>query len=163
MLDISIKDLHRKQIEKKNIEYEHFNKILKQCCEHIKIVSNRSDDTSCFFQLPTFVFGIPLYDFEKCSRFIIYNLKKEGLMVTYFVPNTLYISWDIQYTSKNVPPPQLMPPMQQQNRQQQYAQPRFNNMHPNSTIPKIPDKPQQNYNTINDYKPSGNFLGNNSY
>lgn len=167
MLDISINELHKKQIDNKNTELENFGKILKQCCEHIKITANSSDATSCFFQLPTFVFGIPLYDFDKCARFIIHNLKNEGFMIMFIKPNTLYISWDIRFTSKknmNILPPPPPPPinMMQQRQLQMPTQMNYNkHIEYNNSPSYVEHQPQykNEYNKVDDYKPSGNFLG----
>ena len=168
MLNISINELHKRQIEKKNMELEHFGQILKLCCEHIKITAN-SDATSCFFQLPTFVFGIPLYDFERCANYIIHNLKTEGFMIVFIKPNTLYISWDIRFTSRDSFVPVSQPlslPMNVHTNSQLPS----NNINQNQYYPSnirqiennnINNKSVKNYNKIDDYKPSGNFIGSN--
>lgn len=95
---ISIANLHQKQLTRQNNQLRVFDQILDKCYKRINLVADKSNEISCFFLLPEFVFGIPLYDAKSCAKYIIKNLIKEGFMVVYTHPNLLYISWDIKYT-----------------------------------------------------------------
>ncbi len=140
MSKISISELHQKQIEKKNNEIKIFDNILNKCYNRIKLVSERSHESSCFFQSPEFIFGIPMYDSYKCSKYLIKNLISEGFMVIYTHPNLFYISWDINLTKS----PQKI------NNNNNNNNNNFNNLKSNQI--------KNNYKQICDYKPTGNFL-----
>lgn len=129
MAEICISDLHKKQIDRKNNEQKIFDLILSKCYNRIKLVAYRSGDSSCFFQLPEFVFGIPIYNAISCAKFIIKNLINKGFIVIYTHPNLLYISWDIRYTKQ-----------------------------PPKPIDTKIENHQKKFKLISDYKPSGQFL-----
>lgn len=95
---ISLSNLHQKQLIRQNNQLKIFDQILDKCYKRINLVAYKSNEISCFFLLPEFVFGIPLYNAVDCAKYIIKNLMKEGFMVVYTHPNLLYISWDIKYT-----------------------------------------------------------------
>lgn len=148
MSKICISDLHQKQIEKKNNEIKIFDSILLKCYNRIKLVAERSGQSSCFFQCPEFIFGVPMYDSYKCAKYLIKNLISEGFIVVYTHPNLFYISWDINHTR---------PPSNSKNRINNNDI-NYNNHNTNDL--KI-NGIKNNYKQICDYKPSGNFLNNN--
>ena len=47
----------------------------------------------CFFQVPSYIYGIPLYDFKQCILYLVTALNKNGFEIKYTHPNLLYISW----------------------------------------------------------------------
>ena len=47
----------------------------------------------CFYIIPKFIYGIPLYNLEECLNYIVSHLNKNGFMVNYTHPNLLLISW----------------------------------------------------------------------
>ena len=127
---ISLVNLHQKQLSRQNNQLKVFDRILDKCYKRINLVSDKSNEVSCFFLLPEFVFGIPLYDAQNCAKYIIKKLIKEGFMVVYTHPNLLYISWDIRYTKSN-------------------------NVDIKETLPKL----QKNeYKSVLDYKPKTNIF-----
>ena len=90
---LNINQLH-KEIEKresrKNVVYQ---KILEKCFNRIISVNQKSDDCYCIFVVPTFVFGVPLYDVANCVIFIMKDLINRGFKVNYTHPNLLLINW----------------------------------------------------------------------
>lgn len=132
---ININELQEKQRLKNNNKIKCYDAILKKCSNRMKFMSDKSQ-SCCFFEIPEFVFGIPLFDSYECVRYVVKNLMKEGFMVIYTHPNLLYISWDIEYTQK---------PKSKENL-------------------RISDNSYQRNNgdnqfkLISDYKPSGKFL-----
>ena len=57
--------------------------------------NQKSDDCYCFYAVPTFIFGVPLYDVTKCIIYIMEDLIDKGFYVKYTHPNLLFISWKI--------------------------------------------------------------------
>ena len=47
----------------------------------------------CWYQLPEFLFNIPLYDLEGCKNYLEHRLKKDGFSVYFSNLNTIVISW----------------------------------------------------------------------
>lgn len=84
-----IKSFEKKQ-DRKKIS---FDVILNRCETFIKrhvMVHN----LNCFFEIPEFVIGYPLYSLEECVRYIYEKLIHNGFYVKYYFPNILYISWN---------------------------------------------------------------------
>lgn len=133
---ININELHEKQRLKNNNKLQFYNIILKKCSNRMKFVSEKSQ-SCCFFEIPEFVFGVPLFNSDECVRYIIKELMKEGYMVIYTHPNLLYISWDIEYTQKK-------------KSKDNFLQISNNNYQKNNE--------DNQFKLISDYKPSGKFL-----
>ena len=70
----------------------------------------------CFFEVPEFVIGYPLYNINECVNYIHDKLTSNGFLVKYYFPNILYISWsedEIKY-EKLMKQAQLLQHTQQQ-------------------------------------------------
>ena len=78
-----------KNTEKKLVTYK---KILNSVYKKIKNL-NRYKQNSCFFEVPHFIIGRPIFDIKICMVYIISELRKNHFYVKYNYPNILYISW----------------------------------------------------------------------
>jgi len=98
------------QIDMNELEYESkrkrlrrieiYDSILKDC--HKKIIFNsKLDRKYCFFLIPEFIFGTPLYSIEELRNFVINSLQKNGFQIMYMHPNWLFISWTTSETSSS--------------------------------------------------------------
>ena len=58
--------------------------------------------TFCFYIIPNYVYGTPLYDVNACIVYMVQYLMKNGFYVAYTHPNLLYISWLLVYPSITV-------------------------------------------------------------
>ena len=94
-MDININDLYENQRTKQINRLRFFENILKKCYHRIKTVGDKGE-TFCFYIVPEFSMGIPLYNVYQCSQFIIDHLIKKGFNILYIRPNLIYISWDIK-------------------------------------------------------------------
>ena len=93
MKKLNILDLHRAINEKKDRLAASFEKVLDM--SHKKIMNNANQKKlNCYFEVPRFLFGYPLYDLNECIEFVQRMLKGNGFFVQYYFPNVLYISWD---------------------------------------------------------------------
>jgi len=77
---------------KNQICKEPFTRVLELCNIQISQAEKLSK-TECYFQVPEFMFGYPLYDISECIRFLIQKLKLNDYHVQYFHPKLLFISW----------------------------------------------------------------------
>ena len=96
---LNIMDLHRSITEKKNRINESFEKVLKII--HKRIVSSADQrKLNCYVEVPSFVCGYPVYDYNMCIEYVYESLKKNGFHVKYYFPQYLYISWDFDEIKK---------------------------------------------------------------
>lgn len=93
---MDINELYNTQKARQLNKTNFFKKILQKCYNRIKTVAEKSE-TFCFYLVPEFSIGIPLYNVYQCSEFIIDNLKKSGFNILYVRPNLIYISWDLRH------------------------------------------------------------------
>lgn len=126
---INIDELNKINADRHVRRLEIYDNVLKKCHERIKTVANSpKGGTFCFYIVPSFIFGIPIYDLNICIVYMVQHLIKNGFQVNYTHPNLLFISWlnrgnSIEYKKK-----------------------------------KIPEKPKDEFKKIESYKPSGQFL-----
>ena len=77
MSQLSMKDLYSTINEKTLKRMEIYDDVLKKC--HHRIKYNCSlQRTYCFFQIPEFIIGVPLYDITELQNYVMNSLKKNG-------------------------------------------------------------------------------------
>lgn len=102
MAMININELNSK-IKKKEIDKEKiFEEILIKCHKRIKKSANQHNAHYCFYVIPRYVYGVPLYNHKNCLLYIIKSLTKNGFDVRYTHPNLLFISWLNKQNPKNL-------------------------------------------------------------
>jgi len=90
MLSLSeLAKIHKKKQRAKTKTYE---TILDKCHNQIRNMARR-DQTFCYYIVPLYVMGLPLYDINACIVYILLSLKKKGFNVQMTDPQTIYISW----------------------------------------------------------------------
>lgn len=90
---MNIYDLNKVKTKREQSRLESYKKILKKCFHRIKVSSNNGNSI-CLFEVPVFVFGIPLYNTDACVSYIVYKLKENKFKVAKVSPNIIYISWE---------------------------------------------------------------------
>lgn len=108
---INIDELHN--INKKRLKnrLNIYDDVLKKCHQKIKKTAKTpKGSTFCFYIIPNYIFGIPLYDINACIIYCVEHLTKNGFYVSYTHPNLLFISWfqrtnSIEYKKKKKEPP----------------------------------------------------------
>lgn len=133
---IDINALHDKANEIKQRKLKIYDEVLQKCHHRIKLVSKMTPLSQfCFYIIPKVLFGIPLYNLEECVKYLIEMLTKNGFQISYTHPNLLYISWK-----------QPNKPITQQSSTRYISTNTSNN----------------NFKNIEDYKPKGNLIYNQS-
>lgn len=90
MLSLSeLAKIHKKKLKSKTKTYD---VILTKCHMQIKNMANR-DQTFCYYIVPLYVLGLPLYDINACIVYLLMNLKKKGFVVQMADNHTIYVSW----------------------------------------------------------------------
>ena len=132
---LNINELFINQLEKEKHKNEIYDDVLKKCHQKIqRSVSINPYNNYCFYIIPKFIYGIPLYNIEKCINYLIINLTKNGFKLSYTHPNLLLIWW--------------IKPNKNDNSLKSA----------NDLILK-----QNNIKSIDDYKPSGNLIYNSNH
>lgn len=99
MSRIDMKELYAPINEQYIKELQLYDNILKKC--HSRILFNsKNKRTYCFYQIPEFMIGVPLYDVIKLKKYIINSLKSNGFELLYIDPNWLFITWNLKPNKK---------------------------------------------------------------
>jgi hypothetical protein len=127
MSSLNINSLYETMYSRNIKRYEKFDEILKKLHNRIKYHAS-NEKTYCFFQIPEFIIGVPLYNINDLKEYLIKSLQKDGFKYIYVEPNWLFVTWEIK--SKK-------------------------NMNNKKNIKK--EKQNGEYKLIDEYKPSGNL------
>jgi hypothetical protein len=91
---LNLDDLYSTQRNMDDNKIKIYQKILQRVHKKIKSTSrNRNCDKHCFYGVPEFVLGVPIYDTATCITYIIDKLLDNGFHVKYIHPNMLFVSW----------------------------------------------------------------------
>lgn len=143
---------HKEKIKKWIKVYE---KVLGHCFRKIREHVLR-DQKFCFFPVPEYLPGFPLFNITHCTCFIVKKLNQAGFKTKYIPPNVIYIFWNVQNHYERV-----INPRDKQITLQKHEQQRQNNdkdIHyvtyqqnqNNINTPALPP-PQQSINNNNKY------------
>jgi hypothetical protein len=95
MSQIDMKELYSTINAKTLRRMELYDSVLKKC--HSRILYNSGlQRTYCFYQIPEFIIGVPLYDVVELRQYIMNSLKTNGFELLYIEPNWLFIQWNVK-------------------------------------------------------------------
>ena len=97
-IDMNELDLEAQKKVYKRLEI--YNKILKDCHNKIRF-NSKLDRKYCFFLIPEFIFGTPLYDIEELRDHVIKSLEKNSQTKIYrklFLPFFFYIFFKLCFS-----------------------------------------------------------------
>lgn len=110
---LSLNELYQLKRKKERNRKLHFETVFEKCQSRIrKVAANGGLNT--FYEVPGMVVGLPLYNIQECTEYIIKQLRESGFLVQLLPPPSLYViyvSWDpeeIKPMKKAVPT--LSPP-----------------------------------------------------
>lgn len=93
-IKINMDELYIKKQQQDLNVLNNYNKILTRIHNKIKYVSKQLiNDQCCWYVMPEMLIGIPKYDKNDCSAYVIEKLRANGFVVRYIHPNLLFISW----------------------------------------------------------------------
>lgn len=92
---INLDDLYNRTRQTEDLRTRVYKKILNRTHQKIKYESRQKNTGHyCFFIVPEFLVGTPMYDSASCIAYIMDKLGQNGFMVKYTHPNLLFISWN---------------------------------------------------------------------
>ena len=136
----SVNEIHKKQKEKEKNRLKIYENISAKCFKKIKETS-LNEETFCFYKLPEYIPGLPLYNMTECVVYILNLLHEKGFKARYCDPFMIFISWTL-------PKPTLK---------------LINNIPQKEVKKNIIDelnlkyKPIENYNSFNNFIPKKKF------
>jgi hypothetical protein len=92
MSQLKITDLYSRINEKILKSLEIYDDVLVKCHNRIKYNSDL-EKTYCFYQIPEFIIGVPIFNIQEMRTYIINSLQNNGFQIMYIEPNWLFISW----------------------------------------------------------------------
>ena len=91
---VDLDDLYEKKKQQDLNTLSVYNKILSRIHNKIKTISRQhTQHQYCWYLVPEMMIGIPKYDHGACIAFCIDKLRENGFMIRYTHPNLLLISW----------------------------------------------------------------------
>ena len=165
---VNIDSLHREQQEKLERKKAIFVKILQDCHNKIKLTAKNSKSaTECFYPVPKYKFGVPLYDMRGCILFLTKSLVNNGFDVWYTHPNLLLISLKGKTNQNTITYP-VQPPSITFNNQPQTLTQTQPQQQPINTSPLTEFKSinlntdnsnnNNNFKSIDSYKPTNKLV-----
>lgn len=92
MSQLKISDLYSTINEKTLKRLEIYDSVLVKCHKRIQY-NSKLERTYCFYQIPEFIFGVPIYNKDEMRKYIINSLNNNGFQIMYIEPNWLFINW----------------------------------------------------------------------
>jgi hypothetical protein len=90
---VKASDLIQQQQDKDKSKDKIFKKIYKRIESRIQTASN-ANLSECWYEVPEFIYNIPLYKIENCIKYLINKLKHDGFVVK-SQNNIIHISWKV--------------------------------------------------------------------
>lgn len=92
---LNIDDLYEKKRQKDAKQFEIFKRMLHRV--HVQIrrtAACRGELPCCWFTVPRFIMGVPLYDQAACIAYLLDQLQENKFRVKFYYPDTLFICWN---------------------------------------------------------------------
>lgn len=90
---VKASELVKQQLDRDKLKDKIYNKIYKRI-EHKITAASESNLYTCWYDVPEFIFNIPLYKIEDCMIYLVKQLTKNEFKIERN-GNILFISWKI--------------------------------------------------------------------
>lgn len=98
-LTISAREIKSMHEKKYKIKLETFEKILQRVYNRIRKAVQKNLSL-IYYEVPSFILGIPTYNLDECVTYILYKLDQQGYKVIFRKPNHLQIIWILETPDK---------------------------------------------------------------
>lgn len=92
--DIHVNKLYQVRMQKDYDRTKIYQQVYAKLVSKI-IQSNNQEYTDLLFTMEPFILGAPLYNMKCCIAFMMYKLRKNGMVAKYIYPNVLFVSWRV--------------------------------------------------------------------
>lgn len=133
MSQLKISELYSTINEKNLKRLKVFDSVLVKCHKRIEY-NSKLEKTYCFYQIPEFIFGVPIYNPLELKKYIINSLNNNGFQIMYIDPNWLFIHWGHHKLDK------------------------LANINTTLEIDKKKKEKDKQYKSIDNYKPDGSLI-----
>jgi len=139
MSQIDMKELYATINQKTLKRMELYDSILKKC--HARILYNSGLQRNyCFYQIPEFVIGVPLYDVVELREYVMNSLKTNGFDLLYVDPNWIFISWNIKGSKSLIKNNDITKPQNSQYKSTDTYKPSGSFIYDDSSLMNMADK-----------------------
>jgi hypothetical protein len=91
---VNLDDLYERKQQHDLNTMRTYNRILNRINNKVRTVSRiQTSEQFCWYVIPEHIIGVPRFDKEACTAFIIDKLTDNGFILRYTHPNLLFISW----------------------------------------------------------------------
>ncbi len=145
----SVQDIYKIQKEKDKQRMKIYERILSKCFKKIKELSLH-EENYCFFEMPEYIPGSPLYNMTECVIFMVNSLQDKGFKARYVDPFMIFITWTIPKPElRRKEPLMIQNSSNLTNSQNYYNQPLSINNYPSPNLTPRLNYQQSNYNNNN--------------
>lgn len=166
---VNIDDLYEKKKIRDLKQISIFNKILNRIQNRIRITGRSvKQDKHIWFTIPEYIFGEPVYDKGECIGYIITKLEENGFYIRYIHPNTLFVSWSNWIPTyvrnelkkkRGVVMDEKGNVLETKMEKEEDDNMKLLNNNKQGELSKK-EKDQKQFNSISNYKPTGNLIYN---
>lgn len=96
--NINLEYIQQKQNTRLETRLDIFEKVLQRVYHRVDICSDYQQNF-CFFIIPDYIYGLPIYNVKSCAAYIMKKLMTNGLRCKFFIPNLLYVYWYYKETN----------------------------------------------------------------
>lgn len=97
---LNLNDLYSPHIQKDKNKLNLYDNVYSKCILKIKKTNNELRQMECFYRVPPYNFGGPIYNYDELKQYLLFKLLDNGLFAEYIDVETLYISWKPQDINK---------------------------------------------------------------
>ena len=93
-IKVNLDELYERKKQHDLNTLQTYNRILNRINNKIKTVSRQQiNEQYCWYLIPEHIIGVPKFDKESCTAYLIDKLRDNGFILRYTHPNLLFISW----------------------------------------------------------------------
>lgn len=90
---LNLEELRKEERSSVRTKKQIYKLILAKCHEKIKRTNSTTDNRECYYEIPIFLPGYPVYSTEEAKAFVLNELSLNGLDSSDLGVNRIYISW----------------------------------------------------------------------
>jgi hypothetical protein len=148
---LSIGNLHEELLERQHRRNQVYEDILEKIISKIKYVNSISDDCYVVYKLNNFIYGVPMFNVNKCGNYLQKRLSDAGFYARYNQKHFIFISWISRPKQDKVLQThnEYIPSIKSSTSEQNYLDYNNNQISYHTQYPNIPKKKEPNMLLLN--------------